>query len=60
MQVAGTGLLCSHLFKVKFSGSQCLGTGMTKKRRHWDNIFVFEAKLAITFLRKQIFVQLYA
>ncbi|WP_410543710.1 MULTISPECIES: hypothetical protein [Wolbachia] len=22
-------LLCSHLFKVKFSGSQCLGTGMT-------------------------------
>ncbi|WP_410529736.1 MULTISPECIES: hypothetical protein [Wolbachia] len=24
-------LLCSHLFKVKFSGSQCLGTGMTRK-----------------------------
>ncbi|WP_410542107.1 hypothetical protein [Wolbachia endosymbiont (group A) of Pogonocherus hispidulus] len=30
-------LLCSHLFKVKFSGSQCLGTGMTRKE-HWDDI----------------------
>uniref|UniRef100_UPI00397A6659 hypothetical protein n=1 Tax=Wolbachia endosymbiont (group A) of Apoderus coryli TaxID=2953980 RepID=UPI00397A6659 len=30
--VLGTGiqpLLCSHLVEIKFSGSQCLGTGMT-------------------------------
>ncbi|WP_410541902.1 hypothetical protein [Wolbachia endosymbiont (group A) of Nomada flava] len=24
-------LLCSHLVKIKSSGSQCLGTGMTKE-----------------------------
>ncbi|WP_410541721.1 hypothetical protein [Wolbachia endosymbiont (group A) of Agelastica alni] len=32
MPVLDTGiqsLLCSHLVRIKFSGSQCLGTGMT-------------------------------
>ncbi|WP_410530030.1 hypothetical protein [Wolbachia endosymbiont (group A) of Ennomos erosarius] len=46
------------LLAIKFPGSQCLGTGMTGEGGYWNDTFVFEAKPAITFLRKQMFVQL--
>ncbi|WP_410543716.1 hypothetical protein [Wolbachia pipientis] len=34
-------LLYSHLFKVKFSGSQCLGTGMTGEGGYLHDTILF-------------------